>query len=196
MITVQKVVRVLEGLNNKTKANHNVFDNDKNELLMQINTLSQKYQRYRLAPPDADEDEMDRGEGEGEDGDDLTNRERQSRVSARPNISSSQAQDDGQGKRRTVTQYGDSDLHPELYKDVNLNESVDLISGVAPIEYAKVVESASQDLAVNAFMNCAEYAVVGFWDLDTDERFKCTRFFIVPNPMVRNIKDSEGTTLD
>lgn len=86
MITVQKVVRVLEGLNNKTKADHNEFDNDNDELMMHINTLSQKYQRYRLAPPDADEDEMDRGEGEGEDGDDLTTRDRKSNISARPNV--------------------------------------------------------------------------------------------------------------
>ena len=70
-----------------------------------------------------------------------------------------------------MTQFGNTDLHPELYKDANLNENVDLISGVAPIEYARVVESGSQDLAVNAFMNCAEYAVIGFWDLDKDDRF-------------------------
>ena len=46
-------------------------------------------------------------------------------------------------------------------------------------------------------MNCQEFAVVAFWDYSQeDDQFKCTRFFIMPNPMKRTIKESEGTKLD
>ncbi len=46
-------------------------------------------------------------------------------------------------------------------------------------------------------MNCADYAIIGFWDLDKpNDTFKCSRFFIVPSPMKRTIQDSEETELD
>ena len=39
--------------------------------------------------------------------------------------------------------------------------------------------------------------MIAFWDVDpVDDAFKCTRFFILPNPMKRNIIDTEGTQLD
>ena len=85
----------------------------------------------------------------------------------------------------------------DLYKQVYLNETVDPITGVFAKEYAKVFKSESHDLAVSGYMNCTDYAVIGFWDLDEKEdKFVCKRFFIVPNPMVRNIQDCEGTKID
>ena len=114
----------------------------------------------------------------------------------------SEAHDEGQnldlqnqlsGLQRDDTYGGNGDA---LYKQVYLNEVVDPISGVVAKEYAKVFKSESQDLAVSGYMNCTDYAVIGFWDLDENDKFVCTRFFIVPNPMVRNIQDCEGTKID
>ena len=45
-------------------------------------------------------------------------------------------------------------------------------------------------------MDAKELAVVAFWDLDPeDDKFKCTRFFIVPSPMKRTIKEVGTATL-
>ncbi len=68
MITVQKVARVLEGLGSQ-EAQHQ-FDNDQSEVFKHIETLSQKYQRYKLLPPSAFNDQDDEGEGEDDDDDD------------------------------------------------------------------------------------------------------------------------------
>ena len=97
------------------------------------------------------------------------------------------------GLQRDDTYGGNFD---DLYKQVYLNETVDPVAGVFAKEYAKVFKSESQDVAVSGFMNCTDYAVIGFWDLQESDRFECTRFFIVPNPMVRNIRDCDGTKLD
>ena len=68
---------------------------------------------------------------------------------------------------------------------------------MAPEHYANIGKSDSQFLAERALMNCKEYGVVAFWDLSQeDDRFKCTRFCLVPNPMKRTIKDSQGTKLE
>ena len=45
-------------------------------------------------------------------------------------------------------------------------------------------------------MDAKELAVIAFWDLDPEEdKFKCTRFCIVPSPMKRTIKEVGTTTL-
>ena len=78
-----------------------------------------------------------------------------------------------------------------------MHETVEPVTGVGAQEYASIQKSESQDLAVKAFMNCADYAIIGFWDLDKlDDRFKCSRFFIAPSPMKRTIQDSDETELD
>lgn len=78
-----------------------------------------------------------------------------------------------------------------------MNEEVDQLAGVAPEHYANIGMSKSQFLIERALMNCKEFGVVAFWDLSSeDDQFKCSRFFIAPNPMKRTIKDSQGTKLD
>ena len=47
-----------------------------------------------------------------------------------------------------------------------------------------------------ALMNCEEYAIVSFWDLEEQsDKFVCVRFFLIPNPMKRMVMDSDGTQL-
>ena len=36
---------------------------------------------------------------------------------------------------------------------------------------------------------------MAFWDLDETNVFVCSRFFIIPNPIKRIIRDVEGTVL-
>ena len=48
---------------------------------------------------------------------------------------------------------------------------------------------------MRAYQGCKEFAVVAFWDLDASDRFACSRFFVIPNPMKRTIRDCEGTEL-
>ena len=55
-------------------------------------------------------------------------------------------------------------MNEELYKPNALNEEVDQLAGVAPELYANISKSDSQALAVRAYMNCQEFAVVAFWD--------------------------------
>ena len=82
--------------------------------------------------------------------------------------------------------YGQVD--DELYKKDNLNLNVDPISGVAPLPYAKIQKSTSQRLAIRSYMNCTEFAVIAFWELQKDDdTFKCIHFFIVPNPQKRMV---------
>ena len=96
-----------------------------------------------------------------------------------------------------TTLYGE--INSELYKPNKLAEEeiIDPISGVVPSHYANINKSKSQQLAINSCMDAKQLAVIAFWDLDPiDDSFKCTRFFILPNPMKRNIIDTEGTQLD
>ena len=84
--------------------------------------------------------------------------------------------------------------NPELYAAANLHETVDLVTGVGAQEYARIKEIVTFG---TAFMNCADYAIIGFWDLDKpNDTFKCSRFFIAPSPMKRTIQDSDETELD
>ena len=72
---------------------------------------------------------------------------------------------------------------------------------MAPILYADIVPEdtklpdSKRDEKPN-FHGVHEFAVIAFWDLvDRDEKFQCSRFFIVPIPLKRTIQDSKGTTL-
>ena len=77
----------------------------------------------------------------------------------------------------------------------NLNETINNFSGVSAEHYANVVEDIHDDGASNAIVNCENYAVIGFWDLQEDDTFKCVRFFLAPDPYMRMIKNCEGTEL-
>ena len=82
----------------------------------------------------------------------------------------------------------------ELYK--TLYEDVDLLNGVSPNEYANIKKSSSQALAIAAYQNCTEFAVVAYWDLEeSTDTFECSRYFLIPNPMKRMVSDVGGTQL-
>lgn len=81
-----------------------------------------------------------------------------------------------------------------MYQPRRMNEQVDQVEGIEPEEYAKIGKSTSQYFANRSYMECQEFATIAFWDLDTlTDQFKCTRFFIAPNPMKRTIQDVEET---
>lgn len=43
-------------------------------------------------------------------------------------------------------------------------------------------------------MGCTHFAVVGFWDFNSSEdKYECARFFIIPNPMCRNVQNKDIT---
>jgi len=79
----------------------------------------------------------------------------------------------------------------------SLMEEVDVLSGVTPLHYCNIGKSASQSLYSLALQNCKSFAVVGFWNLnsESDDTFTCNRFFIIPNPMSREVKSVSGTHL-
>ena len=71
-----------------------------------------------------------------------------------------------------------------------------MIAGVEPLHYADIKQSPSQRQMVRVQMNCQEYAIVATWDLDPDtDKFICSRFFLIPNPMKRMVKKASGTEL-
>lgn len=46
-------------------------------------------------------------------------------------------------------------------------------------------------------MDCKEFAVIAYWDFKAElNQFKCSRFFIVPDPKKRTIREIDGTTQD
>ena len=78
----------------------------------------------------------------------------------------------------------------KLYLDNNLNETINKVSGVSAEHYANVVEDLNYKDGSNAMTECENYAVIGFWDLqEDDDTFKCVRFFVVPDPYKRMIKN-------
>ena len=64
--------------------------------------------------------------------------------------------------QRSNTAYGGTDK--TLYED--LHEAVDVIAGIEPKHYCNIGRSSSQRLMNRALMDCQEYAIVSFWDLD------------------------------
>lgn len=71
------------------------------------------------------------------------------------------------------------------------------MTGVSPVRWADIRPSFNQQqMQIDAKQNCQEYAIIGFWKLDPKkDTMVCKRFFIVPNPMKRMIKNTEGTFL-
>ena len=88
-----------------------------------------------------------------------------------------------------------------LYMKNALNETVDPLIGIAPSYYANIEKDVSRDNSLEkkmrSYMNCKEFGVVAFWNLNEEMNlFECIRYFIVPNPMKRTIKDVKGSTQD
>ena len=133
-------------------------------------------------PPDVDVKNQDAGEGEGEDGE----------------AGDKEIGDDIKAGTAILSQISNFESVDEnLYKDSNLFQDVDQLTGICPTHYANIQESTSQRLAMKAAMDCREFAVVAFWDLNAeDDTFKCVRFFIMPNPIKRTIMDKGNTKLD
>ena len=48
-------------------------------------------------------------------------------------------------------------------------------------------------MAADNRQDCTEFAAIAFWDLTETDVYKCSRFFVVPNPQKRVIKDVRGT---
>ena len=70
-----------------------------------------------------------------------------------------------------------------------------MVTGVGPTHYADIKADKTPH-HVN-FHGSTEFAVIAFWDLDKEyDSFKCSRFFIVPHPFKRTIKNCDGTKLD
>ena len=76
----------------------------------------------------------------------------------------------------------------ELYKEKNLHLDIHSVSGVSAKLYANVVEDLYYRTGTTAMTECENYAVIGFWNLEEDDTFKCDRFFVLPNPYKRMIK--------
>ena len=153
------------------------------------NADSMTFQCYNLVPPSAKDDKSDHGEGE--DSDILSEEEKmQDNGITGENLDASSVnfnQERGQ-------------IDP-LYKENALNETVDPLIGITPTHYANIEKDVSRDNSLEnkmrAYMNCEEFAVLAFWNLNEKlNLFECIRFFIVPNPMKRTIKDVNGSTQD
>ena len=83
-----------------------------------------------------------------------------------------------------------------LYLPVNLFNEKDHLLGIKNKHYADLVKSGNDAVSAQARQNCKEFAVVAFWDLDPQtDVFKCTRFFIIPDPVKRIIRDVCGTVV-
>jgi len=76
-----------------------------------------------------------------------------------------------------------------LYED--LLEQVDEVDGIENEEYARLKYVPDNAESCDA----RDVAVIGFWKLTDDSVFRCYHFFYVPNPMMREVKDIEGTDL-
>ena len=139
-------------------------------------SLSQTYERYTLvSPEDAREANAD-GEGESEFSSDDSEAEELRALK----------------KKKTLTaQYGGAEV--KLYTDKSLFQEVDKLLGIQNQRYADLAVSRATDLSLEARQDCEEFAVVAFWDLLPTDVFQCSRFFIIPNPKVRIIRDVRGT---
>lgn len=93
--------------------------------------------------------------------------------------------------KKLVTQYGSVDT--KLYSNKSLFNEVSKLLGIQNSHYADIKNSSSNELSSQAREDCDEFAVVAFWDLTSVDTFKCNRFFIIPNPHKRIVKDSSGT---
>ena len=77
------------------------------------------------------------------------------------------------------------------------HELIDELAGITPKLFADIApDHEEQQKMVQKFMDCEEFAVIAFWDLDPEQDvFSCTRHFYVPNPKKRMTRDVNGTQL-
>ena len=71
-----------------------------------------------------------------------------------------------------------------------MNEQVNQVSGIQFTEFAKL--SKQRDCTRNKF---TRIAVIAYWSMNADKVFECKHYFIVPNPMRRQVKEVNGTAL-
>ena len=132
MITVQIVARVLEGLSKKSTDRATVGADDafgdSQDTVKEITTISQQFQRYNLVPPDVDVKTLDAGEGEGEDGD----------------AGDKEIGEEMKNGTAILSQISNFESVDEnLYKESNLFQNVDQLTGICPTHYANIAESTS-----------------------------------------------------
>ena len=97
--------------------------------------------------------------------------------------------------RNVSQQYQNFTIEP-VHED-HLNWDNDALTGVYAKHFSKViaVNSESSD-ALDEMTTCEQYAVIASWGLHPrTDCFKCDRFFFVPNPYKRRIRNSEEAEL-
>ena len=95
---------------------------------------------------------------------------------------------------KTTGLYGEQDTR--LYSTKGLFREVDKLLGIQNQHYADVKMSKANLIGQTTRQDCKDFAVIAFWDLHKTDVFNCSRFFIVPNPIKRIIKDQRGTLVN
>ena len=81
----------------------------------------------------------------------------------------------------------------ELAEAINRHEKSLRATDDAGInEFAKLKEASTFKLEDHLTLIADEYAIVGFWRKDENDRFVSYHFFRVPNPVKRSIREDEG----
>ena len=152
-----------------------------------------QFQRFKLAVPEAQNEEYgsEDGDSDGEDEVDVDKEDGNLAKKATATVKRRMT------KRLTfdVTQKIVEENKAELYKYENLHEKINAVTGVSAKHYANVVEDMYYKTGTTAMTECENYAVIGFWNLEEDDTFKCDRFFVLPNPYKRMIKHRQDTEL-
>ena len=79
-----------------------------------------------------------------------------------------------------------------MYSETALSVEVDPVTGVNPIEYAQLERDRSQD---GSETYPEEIAIIGFWDLQNTGVFRCQHSFVIPDPIKREVAETESTNL-
>ena len=67
-------------------------------------------------------------------------------------------------------------------------EKVEELEGIKSDEFKKIRPFINPEA-----VDDPEIAIIGFWNLTKNHVFRCYHYFLVPNPMKREIKDTKGT---
>ena len=85
----------------------------------------------------------------------------------------------------------------KLYLKARLFNQKDKLLGIQNNLYADIeLNATAEKLSAKTRKSCKEFAVVAFWDLQKDtDVFKCSRFFIIPDPVKRIIRELNETVV-
>ena len=62
-------------------------------------------------------------------------------------------------------------------------------------EFAILQEAETFDITPDENPKSDEYAIIGFWRKDKNQRFQCYHFFRIPNPFKRLIREQNGKVM-